>query len=339
MEFVLNETDTLIWERELRDFIPDKIFDFHCHIFDAGELAPESIPAHYRSLGCYDITSQKKYNAALFPGIKFDCLVTGWPNEAAGLKRQNDFLFSESRKGGGPHMLLLVRPEMDRDYIEAQIDKTGAAGFKPYKCFSKAEPENSRIVDYLPEEQIEIADRCNLIITLHLSRKKGIADENNFEELLELSDRYPGVIWNLAHCGRSFIPEFLEADIPEFGELKKRKVYFDISAVTDAEVMLIIIEGMGAERVLYGSDSPVGLMRGKCAGFGYDWMFVAEDKFDFRKLRESFGVIEPTFVLYEQLRALKRACKRAGLTKGQVEDIFYYNAKKLFARGNKRNSQ
>ena len=80
---------------------------------------------------------------------------------------------------------------------------------------------------------------------------------------------------------------------------------------------------VGPDRVMYGSDHPVGVVRGKYITFGYAWAFLHEKN-------HSLGVThcnpQMTFVLYEQLRAMRRAATRLGLTREQIEDLFYNTA-------------
>ncbi len=56
------------------------------------------------------------------------------------------------------------------------------------------------------------------------------------------------------------------------------------------------------------------------------WLFVGKPGFDwghplFRQ--------EPTYMVYEQLRAMGRAAKLVGLNKKQIRDIFWNNAIRL----------
>jgi hypothetical protein len=56
----------------------------------------------------------------------------------------------------------------------------------------------------MSEEHIKIADEKDLIIMMHLSKKYGVADEENINDLIFLSEKYPNVKWILAHCAKSY---------------------------------------------------------------------------------------------------------------------------------------
>jgi glutamate-1-semialdehyde 2,1-aminomutase len=84
--------------------------------------------------------------------------------------------------------------------------------------------------------------------------------------------------------------------------------------------------GVGPERVMYGSDNPVGVGRGKYIAFGYAWSYLSEKN---HSLGLSHCNPQMTFVLYEQLRAMRRAAMRLGLTPTQIEDLFCNTAARL----------
>lgn len=333
MNIRIEKVDRAVWNNELKSFLPDELFDFHSHIFRLKDL-PASAPKRFglfKKLPLYGIRKQIEYNNVLFPAKNVSFLVTGWPYPGSNLMRQNDFVYRQTQIFKNCKRLLLISPEMSNDYILEEVEERRAVGFKPYKCFSRRNSENSRITDFLTEKQISIADRYKLVVTLHLSRKAGIADMTNFNDVLRLSDRYPNARWNLAHCGRSFMSAHLEIISHKLLEFKDREIYFDISAVSDTDVFQLLLTEIGASKILYGSDNPVGLLRGKCLGLGYDWLFVTEDRFRFAEMKESFGTIKPTFLLYEQLRSLRTACHRAALLKKDIDNIFFNNSKRLLS--------
>lgn len=79
------------------------------------------------------------------------------------------------------------------------------------------------------------------------------------------------------------------------------------------------------EKILFGTDNiAAGSARGKYVTFGYGWEGYREN--------DSLEHCDPrcTFVCYEQLRSQKQAYEMAGLTKREIEDIFYRNSLKLF---------
>ena len=146
-------------------------------------------------------------------------------------------------------------------------------------------------------------------------------------DLTRFNRRYPRVKWQLAHCARCFIPSFLEESIDQLTELEN--MWFDTSAVCESDVFDVLFSRGPRERILFGTDNlPAGVDRGKYVAFGYAWQVLREDNqtFDLSHCNPN-----PTWVAYEELRALRRIAQRFGFTQGEIEDLFYNNASRLLA--------
>jgi glutamate-1-semialdehyde 2,1-aminomutase len=104
-------------------------------------------------------------------------------------------------------------------------------------------------------------------------------------------------------------------------------VWFDTSAVTEAGAFEAIVEMIGHDRLLYGSDFYISHMRGRCVAIGdsFHW-FYAEDM----GLEEKHATLQPVLVGLESLRSLRLAARRLKLSDTQVENLFYGNAARLF---------
>ncbi|MGB9641971.1 MAG: amidohydrolase family protein [Candidatus Ratteibacteria bacterium] len=269
----------------------------------------------------------------LFPERTVEFLFTGYPVSSSLVLQQNQYLAKAAEKYNF-YFLALVSPTLDEKYLENLLkSEKRCLGFKPYKCFSiNADPEDAGISDFLPEQQIEIANDYGLIITLHLSKKKGICDPVNLEQLLYFVEKYPHVIWNLAHCGRSYIPQNLEKSINSLSQLRGKQVFFDTSAVTDREVFVILFSEFGPGQILFGSDAPVCFYRGRCVKFGYDWAFITQET---HSITASFPV-SPALLLYEQLWSMCHAIKVNDIKQKDVDKVLYQNAIEIIDRVNKR---
>ena len=129
----------------------------------------------------------------------------------------------------------------------------------------------------------------------------------------------------LAHAARGFNPWHTIEGIDSLCGLSN--VFFDTSAVTEAGAFEAIVETMGHERLLYGSDFPVSHLRGRCVAIGdsFHWFYADE-----MNLAEKHTNLKPVLVGLESLRALRLACRNMRLNDSQIEDIFFNNAKQLF---------
>jgi glutamate-1-semialdehyde 2,1-aminomutase len=104
-------------------------------------------------------------------------------------------------------------------------------------------------------------------------------------------------------------------------------VWFDTSSVCESDAFDALYSTVGVERVMYGSDDvPVGVMRGKYVAFGYAWAYLSPTN---QSLNLSHCDGRMTFTRYEQLRAMRRAGRRLGLTSAQNQALFFDTANNL----------
>lgn len=333
----LNETDRRIWE-ELDAFVPPEIIDVHTHLYlwnfnsdpkkddvpEAGNTWPakpfrEDFPiAGWRE--------SDKFDQLLMPGRKVHRLSFGMPFPMVDFEASNKFTAEETANDPDSRALMLVDPKMNADYLEAQVQKYGFIGFKPYRLYSiTGDVDNCRITDFISEHQVEVAHRLGLIIMMHVSKRDAIADQDNIDDLQRLSEKYPNVKWILAHIGRSYSSWAIEKGGKFMRDLPN--VWFDTSAVTETDAIDALLSTVGIDRVMYGSDDiPFGIMRGKLIAFGYSWALLTDDNHSFN-LNHCDGRL--TFIRYEELRAIQRALIKYGLTDKICQDLFYNTAKNL----------
>ena len=100
-----------------------------------------------------------------------------------------------------------------------------------------------------------------------------------------------------------------------------------MSAVTDVGACEAIIETLGHDRLLYGTDFPVSHLRGRCVAIGDGFLWLYDDTLDWQTA--SFQPLQPVFVGLESLRVLKQAAWHCRLGDSQVEDIFCNNVRRL----------
>jgi glutamate-1-semialdehyde 2,1-aminomutase len=223
---------------------------------------------------------------------------------------------------------MLAHPRMSDEEAEAELERHGHVGFKPYRFYSATgDAVDCRMTDFLPERFLAIADRRGLIVMMHISKRDAVADADNLRDLTELSAKYPRVRWILAHCARSYSHLAIEQAGPTLRKLPN--LWYDVSSVCESDAIDALLTQVGQERVMYGSDDvPVGVLRGKYISFGYAWAYLSETN---QSLNLSHCDGRMTFTRYEQLRAMKRASRRLGQTPAQVQALFYDTAATLVA--------
>ncbi len=334
------DLDRRIWEEELDEFVPKRVFDIHTHIYRwAFNQDPNKETGPMRALLGEAFTEAtwelaNKVDAMLMPGREVHRLSFPfpfpYPCDFAG---SNAFLAQELAKDRQSAGLLLVHPGMTVEDAEADIKRYGFLGFKPYRFYATSgDAVNCGITEFMPEHLIALADRLNLIILMHVSKRDAIADPDNIADMVRLCERYPGVRWILAHCARSYSAWAIEKAAKHLRGLPN--VWYDPSSVCESDAIDALYTGVGADRVMYGSDDiPVGVLRGKYIAFGFAWSYLSETN---QTVSLSHCDERMTFTRYEQLRAMRRAGKRLGMTRRQNEALFHDTAVGLIASVGKR---
>lgn len=329
----ITDQDRRIWEEELAEFVPRKIYDAHSHIYRwAFHTDPEKESGPYVKFvgddyreATYDFLDS--IDDQLMPGRSVHRLSFPFPYaNGCDFEASNEFIANELGDHDPSAALMLVNPTMTETEVEDAVQRRGFLGFKPYRFFSATgDAVHCRITDFLPEHQIAVADRHGLLIMMHLSRPEGISDAVNLEDLEHLTAKFPNAKWILAHCARAYSAWPIERAGDRLRDLPN--TWFDTSSVCESDAMDALIQCVGIERVMYGSDDvPVGVLRGKYVAFGHAWAYLSETNHDL-SLVHCDGRM--TFTRYEQLRAMKRAANRHGLGQSEIEALFHDNALRL----------
>ena len=329
----LTDLDRRIWVEELDGFVPRRVFDVHTHLYRwAFYLDPDKDHGPYHAFAGTTWAEASSVladavDAALMPGREVRRLAFPFPfPHPCDFDASNRYVAAEVAKGPGSAGLMLVHPGMTAESAEEQIDRLGLIGFKPYRFYAAAgDPVDCRLTDFMPEHLLAVADRRGLIVMMHLAKRDAVADAENVDDLLRLCESYPGVQWVLAHCARSYSAWAIEAAAKQLRGMPN--VRYDTSSVCESDAVDALFTGVGADRVMYGSDDlPVGVHRGKYVAFGRAWAFLSESN---HALNLTHCDGRMTFVRYEQLRAMRRAAARLGMTRPQVEALFHDTAAEL----------
>lgn len=333
MDITLNDLDRRIWDEELADFVPLDITDVHTHLYDWRPDSPEvhseaPVEPGHGICPLADWASLNALDAVLLPGRTVHRIAFASPLQPAPPEQTNRFAARQVARDPESVALMHVRPAMSADQLAEQVVRFGFRGFKPYRVHAASgDTVECRIPDFLPESQIAVADRFGLMIMLHLAKRRAIADPDNLDDLERLTARYPRVQWVLAHAARSYYDRPLLAAADRLTRIPN--LWFEISSVCDSDAFDVLLTLAGPDRVLYGSDNwPVGATRGKYITFGHAWAELNPRNCAFN-LSHCDGRL--TFVLYESLRALRRAGRRHGYGPAEFRKIFNENARRLIA--------
>jgi glutamate-1-semialdehyde 2,1-aminomutase len=332
----MRDDEREFFQRELDSFIPPVVFDAHAHLYERGHFGPRSFAGAYidRMPPRLGLAEYRYHAGQMLPDRRLDGLfipmaLDGDPQTVSGFIA--DQIRGEPRCRG----LMVVRPEMEPDYVRQEAKRLGAAGLKCYHLLARrpdspdgqAGPTwNVDIPSYLPEPLVRVANDLGLSITLHMVKSRALADPKNQEAIRHYCRTYPNMRMILAHAARGFNPHHTIEGIGSLAGL--RNVWFDSSAVTECGALEAILDVFGHERLLYGTDFYVSHFRGRCVAIADSFIWLYEDSVNWSSAMHTD--LQPILVGLESLRCLKLAARYARLTDRQIEDIFYGNAARLF---------
>ena len=325
--------DKKVWEEELCDFLPDKIFDAHMHIWEPGtRKGGQKGCVTWTSIVAPDMTYENMVEtySKVFPGKQVKQLIMASP--LCDLKLGNDYALKCAKQYGHPALYCTNWDTDEAEIFEAL--KNGFCGIKPYQNNSPSyiPAAEVRIFDFLTPRQLEFMDKIHGTVILHIPRNLRLRDPINLAQLMEIDEKYPNAKVIVAHVGRAYIP----SDVGDAFEILKhtKNLYFDFSANTSDFAMQKMFEAISTDRILFGTDIPFSKMRMyRIEENGTYVNVVPRGRYgDVSKdphMKESDETEITTFV-YEELRAFKRAATAVGLTRDDIEKLMYKNAEKLF---------
>lgn len=328
VESVFNAGDSQIYKNEFYDWLPRKIFDSHVHIFDESnfklgyELPEQSC---YRKFGGTFTAEQcLKIVEVLLPGHEFSMNCFGSPDAEADLDAASKYTGSiaDNEQIFG---MALVSPKDNIDDVKRRIMEYGLIGYKPYRNFVDwMEPEEVTILDMLTPEQMEFADEKGLAITLHIPKSARLADPVNQKQMVEICQRYPNAKIIFAHIGRAY---FMNNVIGFLDEVAKcENAYFDTAMVNHPGVLEYAFNNFPRERIVFGSDAPIAFLRGKSVEINNQYAYLMGENYAIGStIYDADNIVQFTTFFYEQLRGIKVASEKAGLSCEELENFFYNN--------------
>ena len=321
----INSAERDIFRRELDSFVPDSVLDAHTHIWSRAASGSE-VPDSFDAFGAeMTIDLWHSWMDELFPGRRQGGLVI--PGALGGtrevVERQNEFVSREALSDPLCKPSMFVTPDMDADYVRQEVKRLKVAGLKCYHSTSARKPTwNADIPEYLPAEQVSVANKKGLCITLHMVKSRSVADPSNQHWIRTYCESYPNMRLILAHAARSFNPIHAIEGLEALRGLPN--LYCDMAAVTEVGACEAIIEVLGPDKLLWGSDFAVSHVRSRCVAIGDSFTWLYPDSFPGEEHGDD---IPSAFILngLESLRVMKQAAWHRRLTDSQVEDIFFGN--------------
>jgi predicted TIM-barrel fold metal-dependent hydrolase len=332
----INDVDRRVYKEKLRDFLPEKMIDIHTHVWreDLKHNVERDRVVSWPSVVAKEnpIEDHLECYKLLFPGKRVTPMIFTNLIDAESADELNAYVSACANKHGLPALLFSI-PEWSAEEVERKVVQGGFLGIKVYLNLAPAylPRQEIRIFDFLPPHQLELMHQKRWIVMLHIPRDARLRDPVNLAQIQEIERKYPGARVILAHVGRAYCNE----DVGNAFEVLKdtERLVVDFSANTNSWVFEGLIQALGSKRVLFGSDLPILRMRMRriCEN-GIYINLVPKGKYGDvsgdPNMREVSGekAGKLTLFMYEELLAFRQAAERTGLSRGDLEDVFYNNS-------------
>ena len=340
MNVDVNDADRAIYESELREWLPRRIFDAHVHLLDRSCLQPDYMAStrncYEKFGGTFTLEQCLAWYAAMMPEQEFHLNSFGRPFYSSDLDASAAYSggISDNRRFFG---MALVSPRDDAQTVGARVADSQLIGYKPYLAFVEGKPANEvTIPDMLPADQMAVANELGLAVTLHIPRSLRLADPDNQAQMVELCESYPNTRIIFAHIGRAYYLSNVVGYLDRIAQCPN--AYVDTAMVSHEGVLEYTFRNFPRDRILFGSDAPIALLRGKSVEINNQYAYLmGEDYAIGTSIYDARGAVTFTSFFFEQLRGIKLAANCADLSRQEVERIMFGNAHDLFCGIAQRN--
>lgn len=317
----------------LDDFLPDRIFDAHAHLYDASFVSGMANGGGAFSMrGLCEVPHYMEDMKPLLGDREIHLNIVTTPEASMSApdspcrKASVDFLADQLTRFPGHVGEVIVGPDDTVADVESMLIHPYIRGFKCYHLLAHSTPTwNAPIGDYLPESVWETADKHGFAITLHMVRDQALSDPVNQEYILRMAKKYPNAVLILAHAARSFAAWTAVEAVDTVKSLDN--VWFDFSGICESPAMFQILRKCGVDRCMWGSDYPISRLAGKAISIADSFYWIGE-----KDLERFAGPTQfhSWLVGTENLMAVRQACLMLDLGSQDVEKLFFGNAMHLF---------
>lgn len=317
---------------EFMDWLPDEIIDAHVHNGCEEHVLglDEGIYNHMMStFPWFTLELSSKLAEILFPGkrvrrLRFSKAARGFDHRAI-----NSYLFDHA--SDEDRIALYGIPD-DSKYTIGLLDHPRVVALKMYHQFFN--PPATDIHAYFPRDILHEAQEKGIPIILHLP----VLITKCADQLHKLMQDFPRLTVVLAHLGLPHVP------VPGLGQVYKDvaqypNLHMDTAMIPSKEVVAMAIDAFGYNRILFGTDEPLNLIRaiayhhpekGERLATQYPYHWVDVD--DHRR----FGHLAQDAILmhWDQLSAIRSAIEQVVDSDERdhaKQAIFQGNAKRIYS--------
>ncbi len=238
----------------LMNWLPDQIIDAHAHSNLAehvGDINPKALEHMLSTFPYFTLDASEALRNRFFPGKKIRSL--RFPKTYRGLDHRaaNDYLLANSPDED--RVALFGLPE-DIEYTNAMLRHPRVTALKMY--WSYVEPSAEVVYDFFRPEILEEAQANDIPIVLHLPKMI----VRSIDGLLQVTRDFPRLRIVLAHLGLSkLVVPGLEEALKEAAKVET--IFMDTALNPSGDVVSLAVRVFGADRIMFGSDEPLNLIR------------------------------------------------------------------------------
>lgn len=239
---------------ELMDWVPDYIIDAHAHCNLPEHVVEINSRARIHMLSTFPyfpLKDSKRLRTMFFPGKELRSLRFAKTFRGLNHRAANDYLLEQSP--AEDRIALFGLPE-NIEYTNQMLAHPRVSALKMY--WSYVEPPAETIYDFFRPEILEEAQNRDIPLVLHLPKMI----VRSLDDLLQVACDFPRLRMVLAHLGLSkLVVPGLEDALN--AAAKVETIYMDTALNPSADVVAMSLQTFGPERLMFGSDEPLNLIR------------------------------------------------------------------------------
>lgn len=249
----MNEAEIHIRD-SLMEWLPDDIVDAHAHCNlqeHVGEINPRARMHMLSTFPYFPLEDSERLRAMFFPGKKLRSLRFAKTYRGLDHRAANEYLLEQSP--AEDRVALFGLPE-DVEYTNRMMHHPRVSALKMY--WSYVEPPAEVIYDFFRPEILEEAQALDIPLVLHLPKMI----VRSLDDLKQVSQDFPRLRMVLAHLGLSkLVVPGLEEALTEASKIDT--IFMDTALNPSADVVAMSLRTFGPERLMFGSDEPLNLIR------------------------------------------------------------------------------
>ncbi len=315
------------------EWLPENIIDCHahCNLQDhVKEIDDRALNHLLSTFPSFSLKESYEYHSLLHPSkeiysLRFPQVFRGLDHKAANL-----YLLQNSPK---KDCVALYGLPNDIDYTVSMLEHERVVALKMYRSY--LEPPATEIYQYFPKAILEVAQSLDIPLVLHPPQRIDMC----LDQILQLANDFPKLRFCLAHLALS--KNVVEGLRETFNTLAQyEQIHFDTALVPSEDIVFMALQSVGKERIMYGSDEPLHLVRsvpydhpvygGDRLISKYKYHWINED--DYKKY--SHFAEDAVHAHWLALIAIRGAIERFSSIDEQDlirNNIFYNNAKEFYS--------